>query len=104
MGFLEDLFENSGHKRHHRDNRDGHDNNHGSHDDRSYHDPHDVGYSLPPNNGFAACPSCSQKIASSYKFCPHCGSPSTLSRLCSACKAEVPPQSKFCPACGGKVA
>ena len=104
MDFLENLFENFGRKRQHRDNRQGDHDSHGHHDDRSYYDPYEDRHALPPNTGFVTCPKCSEKIASSCKFCPNCGSPSTISRLCSACKGEVPPQSKFCPACGGKVA
>ena len=105
MDFLEDLFENFGRKRHHSDSRKGHHRGN-SHQDEVHRDcdHYGDGHLSRPNNTFLSCPRCSQKITTSYNFCPNCGLPSTRSLLCSSCNKEVPPQSKFCPSCGAKAA
>jgi len=52
------------------------------------------------------CPKCSEKVPSSSKFCPGCGT-SLVSRsedaiTCSKCGKSIPADSKFCPECGSK--
>jgi RNA polymerase subunit RPABC4/transcription elongation factor Spt4 len=104
MDFLEGLFENFRRKRHRGGSHHGDHHGHGrNHDDHHDHDQYEDRHSFQPNNALVSCPKCSEKIPSSYRFCPNCGSPAKKSLLCSSCKKEIPPQSKFCPSCGDRV-
>ena len=51
------------------------------------------------------CPSCGEKIKSSWKCCPFCGSDISQIRICPFCGETLPNNNKFkfCPLCGTKI-
>ena len=52
----------------------------------------------------AACRSCGSKVAAGAKFCPECGTPTSLKKSCMSCGAEADGSPKFCPECGERFA
>ena len=48
------------------------------------------------------CKVCGGTIATSAKFCPHCGDPCTSSEIviCKVCGGTLPPNAKYCLHCG----
>ena len=48
-----------------------------------------------------ACPHCQKPVASSFAYCPHCGS--QMQPTCPECKRQVEPDWKACPHCGTKL-
>ncbi len=59
------------------------------------------------NEATKKCPSCGKQIGENLKFCPECGTDTTVStnkdNLCSSCGAVLPKNTKFCPECGRKL-
>lgn len=47
------------------------------------------------------CPNCQRSVASSFAYCPNCGSP--LQPACPECKQQVETGWKACPHCGTKL-
>jgi len=48
-----------------------------------------------------SCNNCGEKVADGVKFCPHCGTSTSL--RCGQCQHEVKPGQKFCLECGNKL-
>jgi uncharacterized OB-fold protein len=51
-----------------------------------------------------ACQACGAKLASTARFCPECGTPTSAKKRCGGCGSEVEGSPRFCPECGQKVA
>ena len=46
-----------------------------------------------------ACKSCGAKVQGS-KFCPECGTPTSVKTTCAGCGTSIEGSPKFCPECG----
>jgi membrane protease subunit (stomatin/prohibitin family) len=50
--------------------------------------------------GVTRCPECHGEVATSSRFCSHCGHQMVTVRKCFRCDKNVTAQARFCPSCG----